>query len=58
MQKMRVQSLGQEDSPEKEMGTHSGCLAWETPWTWKPHGNSRGAWQVVVHAVTKELNMT
>ena len=25
---MQVQSLGQEDPPEKEMGTHSSILAW------------------------------
>jgi len=30
---MQVRSLGQEDSPEKEMATHSSILAWETPWT-------------------------
>ena len=26
-----VQSLGQEDSLEKEMATHSSILAWRTP---------------------------
>jgi len=31
-----VLSLGQEDSLEKEMATHSGILAWEIPWTDKP----------------------
>ena len=30
-QDMRVQSLGQEDSLEKEMATHSSILAWKTP---------------------------
>ena len=29
MQEMRVQSLGQEDTLEKEMATHSSILAWE-----------------------------
>ena len=29
----QVQSLGQEDSLEEEMATHSSVLAWETPWT-------------------------
>ena len=33
MQETLVQSLGQEDSLEKEMTTHSGILAWEIPWT-------------------------
>ena len=28
-----VQSLGQEDSLEKEMTTHPSTLAWEIPWT-------------------------
>ena len=32
MQEMWVQSLGQEDSLEKEMATHSSILAWEIPW--------------------------
>ena len=36
MQESRVQSLGQEDSLEKEMATHSSTLAWEIPWTEEP----------------------
>ena len=32
-QEMQVQSLGQEDTLEKEMATHSTILAWEIPWT-------------------------
>ena len=36
MQKMWVQSLGWEDSPEKEMTTHSSILAWKISWTEKP----------------------
>ena len=36
MQETQVQSLGQEDSLEEEMATHSSILAWEIPWTdWK-----------------------
>ena len=38
-----VQSLDQEDDPEdhldhleEEMATHSGILAWKTPWTEEP----------------------
>ena len=38
MQKMWVQSLGQEDPLEKEMATHSSILAWEIPWTEEPSG--------------------
>ena len=34
MQVTRVlQSLGQEDTLEKGMATHSSILAWRTPWT-------------------------
>jgi len=31
-----VRSLGQENSLEKEIATHSSVLAWEIPWTEKP----------------------
>ena len=34
----QVQSLGQEDSLEKEMATHSSILAWRIPWTEEPGG--------------------
>ena len=37
-QEMQVQPLGQEDSLEKEMKTHSSILAWEIPWIEKPGG--------------------
>ena len=33
MQKTWVQSLGQDNPPEKEMATHSSIPAWETSWT-------------------------
>ena len=33
-----VQSLGQEDSLEKRMVTHSSILAWRIPWTEEPGG--------------------
>ena len=36
LQETQVQSLGWEDSLEKEMATHSSILAWTTPWTKKP----------------------
>ena len=32
-QKTWVWSLGQEDTLEEEMATHSSILAWKTPWT-------------------------
>ena len=31
-----VQSLGREDTLEKEMATHSSTLAWKIPWTGEP----------------------
>ena len=33
MQETQVQSLGREDSLEKDMATHSGVLAWRIAWT-------------------------
>ena len=36
VQETQVQSLGQEDSLEKEMATHSSILAWRIPWTEEP----------------------
>ena len=50
MQETRIQSLGWEDSLEKEMAIHSGILAWRLPWMEKP---SR-----LQSTVRKELDMT
>ena len=36
MQETWVQSLGWEDTLEKEKATHSSILAWEIPWTREP----------------------
>ena len=41
-----VQSLGWEDSLEKEMATYSSILAWRIP-------RDRGAWWATVHRVTQ-----
>ena len=38
MQDTQVQFLGQEDSLEKEMATHSSILARRVPWTEEPGG--------------------
>ena len=38
MQETWIRSLGQEDSLEKEMATHSSILAWRIPWTEEPGG--------------------
>ena len=44
-----VQSLGQEDTLEEGMATHSSILAWRTPWTEKPGGLQSLASQRVGH---------
>ena len=36
IQETWVQSLGQEDPPEKEMTNHSSILAWRIPWIDEP----------------------
>ena len=38
MQEMWFQSLGQEDSLEREMATNSSILAWEVLWAEEPGG--------------------
>ena len=38
VQETWVQSLGWEDSLEKEIATHSSILVWEIPWTEEPGG--------------------
>ena len=45
-QEMHVQSLGQEDSLENEMGTGFSILTWKIPWTEEPG-------QAIVHGTTK-----
>ena len=45
MWETQVPSLGQEDSLEKEMATHSSILAWKIPW--------QGTQQATVHGVAK-----
>ena len=50
-----VQSLGQEDSLEKELATYSGILAWKFPWTEEPGGLQSMGWHGVGHdLVTKQ----
>ena len=46
MQEMWVGSLGWEHPLEEGMATHSSILAWRIPM-------DRGAWQGIVHGVTK-----
>ena len=54
MQETGVQSLGQEDSLEKEMATHASILAGRIPWTEEPGGlQSVGVTRVGHDLVTK-----
>ena len=46
MWETQVGTLGWENSLEKEMAIHSSTLAWKIP-------KDRGAWQAVLHGVTK-----
>ena len=51
--KTGVQSLGQEDTLEKGMATHSSILAWRIPWTEEPGGQqSMGSLRVGHDLVT------
>ena len=38
LQETQVQSLGKEDSLEKEIATYSSMMAWRIPWTKEPGG--------------------
>ena len=38
MQETWVRSLGQEDTLEKKMATHSSILSWKIPWPEEPGG--------------------
>ena len=49
MRETQVRSLGQEDSLEKEMATHSSILAWKIPWTEEPGGLQSMGSQKVRH---------
>ena len=49
MQETGIGSLGWEEPLEKEMATHSTILAWEIPWTEKPHGLQSMGLQRVGH---------
>ena len=46
MPQTQVRSLGQEDPLEEEMATRFSILAWKTPWTEEPGGQSRGLYRI------------
>ena len=52
MQETWVQSLGREDSLEKEMETHSSILAWRILWIEEPDGLQSMGSQRVRHDFT------
>ena len=55
---MQVRSLGEKDSLEKGMATHSGILAWSIPWTEEPGGRqSMGSQRVDHNPVTTQLDL-
>ena len=56
MQRTRVQSLGREDTLEKEMATHSSTHAWKIPWMEKPGGLQSVGSQRVGHNCATSLS--
>ena len=53
-----VRSLGQEDSLEMEMATHSSILVWKIPWTEEPDGLQSMGLQRVGHDWATNTNTT
>ena len=45
IQETQVQFLGQEETLEKGMATHSSILAWRIPWTKEPGRLQSLGWQ-------------
>ena len=57
-QEIRVWSLGQEDTLEEEIATHSSILAWKIPWTEESGGlQSMGSQRVGCDRATKHTCM-
>ena len=56
VQEIQVPSLGQEDSLEKEMATHSSILTWRSSWTEEPtvHGVTKSQTRLNTFAFTLE----
>ena len=54
-----VQSLGQEDTREEEMATHSSILTWKIPWTEDPSGlQSTGSQRIGLNWVTEQAHLS
>ena len=58
MQETQVRALDQEDPLQKEMATHSGILAWKTPWTEEPGGLHYSPWGCKESDTTEQLTLT
>ena len=58
MQETWVRSLGQKNTLEKEMATHSSTLAWKIPWTEEPGGLQSMGLQRVRHDWATSLSHT
>ena len=58
IQETWVQSLGQEDTLEKAMATHSSILAWEIPLKEEPHSLQYGPWGPKESDKTEQLTLT
>ena len=48
-QETQVRSLGQKDTLEEDMATHSSILVWKIPWTEEPGGLQSMGSQRVAH---------
>ena len=55
---MRVQSLGWEDTLEKEMATHFSILVWKIPWTESPGGLRRGCKELDIYEMSERLTLS
>ena len=58
MQETQVWSLGQKDSLEKGMATHSSILAWKIQWTEEPDGLQSMGSQSRPNLATKHTGLT
>ena len=56
MQETWIQFMGQEDTLEKEMATHSSILAWEILWTEEPGGLQSMGSQRVGHDLVTDMH--
>ena len=62
MLETQVKSLGQEDTLEKGLATHSSMLAWSIPWTEEPgellSTGSQSQTQLSIHAQHSKIKVT